>query len=355
MAKKNNYYDYTEGKFVSNARQRLADMAGKSTRYYNSFSDQLNDTYNQIRNGKQFNYSPDSDMAYRRFADEYNALSGLAITDNQQQAQGLTGGYGSSYAAEVANQGLARMRDSAANAQPLFMQQAQEAYKANNDRLQNMYEAAANARNDELKEYANRADAYNNQYNMAQKQYADNRDYDYKKFSDNRDFKYNQEQRAQEQSNIEKEYQFKIYDTYQKLAAEKCADYKEKMNNSGMRAYLDGLVKAGKLTKYLADNLYKQYKYTAPKSRGGGRSRGSSKSSGSGSEIFDTEAYIDNILKDFTPDPNVIKYINMRNRDDNLNTAYDYVDILKKGAEPKLQLSEEEAKIYKLYFKRMYE
>ena len=50
-----------------------------------------------------------------------------------------------------------------------------------------------------------------------------------------------------------------------------------------MKAYLKNQVKKGNITQYQADGIYKQYKYTAPKSSGrssrGRRSGGSSKGS----------------------------------------------------------------------------
>ncbi|MBR1763488.1 MAG: hypothetical protein IJ731_09025 [Eubacterium sp.] len=269
---------YQESNSLINAKNKLAQMANRSPELSNNYETQLKDMYGKIKSGKPFSYNPDNDAAYRRFADEYNALAGLAIEGNQQQAQGLTGGYGSTYAPEVASQGLQRLREGAENAMPLFMEQAQKAYMANSDADINALNAGISARKDEINDYANRANAYNNQYDMAQKVYSDSRDFDYSKYTNNREYWAKEYQQEQEQANKEAEYQLQIYDTYNKLAANKCADYADKKNNSGMKAYLNGLVKEGKLTKYMADNLYKQYKYTAP-SRGGSGGRSSRSSS----------------------------------------------------------------------------
>ena len=256
---------YSENNSVTNARNTLASLAKNTPMYTNSYANQLNDIYGRIKSGKDFNYNPDNDLAYRKYAEEYNALSGLAIAGNQAQAQGLTGGYGSTYAPEVANQGLARLQENAANAQPLFYQMAQNAYMAENDALMNQYQAAAAARNDELENYGRRADAYNNQYALAAQRYGDERDFDYTKYGDNRNFWASQYDKSNEQSNFNKELTLKKYDVYNNLAANKCADYNSAGNTKGMRAYLDKLVKQGKLTQYMADNLYKKYEYTPPK------------------------------------------------------------------------------------------
>ena len=336
--------DYKESSGVTNARNNLSKMANQAPVYTNSYATQLNDIYSKLKQGKDFNYNPQNDAAFRRFADEYNALSELAIAENQAQAEGLTGGYGSTYAPEVATQGLARMKDNVQNAEPLFMEQAQNAYMANNDALKNMYQAAADARNDELEAYGNRANAYDNQYSMAQKRYSDTRDFDYNKYNDNREFWSTQYKNEQDQANTDAEYQFKIYDTYNKLAAQKCADYADKKNNSGMKAYLNGLVKEGKLTKYMADNLYKQYKYTAPSRSGGsgGRSRSSGRSSLKSSGGYDP-------MEEWSPNERIIKFINMNNRADDYSTALGWIDYLIKEG----RLDKDEKLYYAYYYKDM--
>ncbi len=67
------------------------------------------------------------------------------------------------------------------------------------------------------------------------------------------------------------------------LAADKCDSFNDKKDNKGMKEYLKQQVKKGNITQYQADGLYKQYKYTAPKSSGGssGGRRSSSGSKGS--------------------------------------------------------------------------
>lgn len=253
MAKKYNYNTpYKDNKGIVNARNKLLAIDSAVPAYKNSYASQLEDIYGRIKNREEFSYNPQNDAAYRQYADQYRALTGLAIADNQAQAQDLTGGYGSTYAPEVAQQGLARLNTGVEAAQPAFYQLAQSAYDVNGDKLNDMYSAAAARRNDELDVYGKRAALYNDRYAFAAQKYNDLREQAYQQYSDNRS------------------YALAKYDTYNQLAANKCADFNEAKNNSGMKAYLNGLVKEDKLTKYMADNLYKQYKYTAPKSGGGG-------------------------------------------------------------------------------------
>ena len=63
------------------------------------------------------------------------------------------------------------------------------------------------------------------------------------------------------------------------IAADKADSYREKKDNKGMKAYLKAQVKKGNITQYQADAIYKQYKYTPPKSSGGSGGRRSSGSS----------------------------------------------------------------------------
>ena len=344
---------YTESSGVVNARNNLAAMANKAPVYQNSYADQLNDIYGRIKNGYQ--YDPQNDTAFRRYAEEYNALSGLAIAGNQAQAQGLTGGYGSTYAPEVASQGLARLRESVNDAQPAFYQQGL-------DTIKSQYQAAADARNDELENYGKQADAYNNQYAMAQKRYSDLRDFNYNKFNDSRDFWANQYKFEQDSSNFnaelkqkntqnEREYKLKSYDVYNSIAANKCADYNDKKNNKGMKAYLDGLVKAGKITRYMADNLYKQYKYTAPARSGGGRGGGRHRSGGGGGNNGGKNGRNGgDPLANWSPDKNNLMYINLRNRGEKYETALNWIDVLvNKG-----QISSAERDKYAEYYKRKF-
>ena len=291
---------YRENNSTASARNNLTGLGAQAPQYRKSYADQLENIYGRLKNGESCNYDPQNDAAFRRYADEYNALSGLAIAGNQQQAQQLTGGYGSTYAPDVAEQGLARLQSGVTGAQPGFYNAARQAYMAENDRLNNMYSATAAARDAELEQYQKQVDAYNNRYQMAQQRYADERDFGYNQYKDTRNYNASQYEFAQKQEQFDSElaqketeysrdYELKSFEVYTKLAAVKCAEYNEAKNNSGMKAYLDGLVEAGKITQYMADNLYNQYKYTVTSSGGGGgrSSSGGKKSSSSSSYSYD--------------------------------------------------------------------
>ena len=317
---------YKPGSSVESAYKRMNVFSNYLPAYSDSYSKQLSDIYSKIKNSREFSYNPENDAAYRRFADEYNALGALAAASNQQQAQELTGGAGSTYAPEVSSQGLSQLKEEAENAIPSFLKNAEEAYAANEDAYKSIYEAASNAKKSELEDYGALAAAYNKYNDQLQKEYSDAQSSDYSQYNANRDFLNAQHQNELEAENDEKKLELKKYDVYTELAENKCADFKEKQNNKGMKSYLDKMVKEGKLTRYLADELYRRYKYEAPavrSSSGGRRSSGGrySAKGNSKNEKFDAFA-------DWTPDDNIIKFINLNNRADKYTTAIEWVDYL---------------------------
>lgn len=347
---------YKEDNALAQQKKSLLSTSNNAPVYQNSYANQLDDMFNKIKSNQNFDYDPRNDAAYRRFADEYNALSGLAIAGNQQQAQDLTGGFGSTYAPEVAQQGLASLKENAANAQPYFLENAQEAYKAENDRLKNMYQATADARNDELDAYYKKASLFNDNYKDAAQKYSDARNFNYNSYNDNRSFWAKQYDMEQSQANKDKQYKqtekdnqrdytLKSYSVYQQLAETKAYKYNKNKNNSGLKSYLKGLVKSGKITQYMADNIYDKYKYTAPKTTGSGRH-----TSGSGGKY--TKKYDDTNTppKNWKPDENILKTINLSCRSEkpsvlNNERAERINDMYKSG-----NITEEEANYYLYYY-----
>lgn len=274
---------YKDNDAIRNARSNLVALSNNAPVYSNSYADQLEGIYNKIRGRQAFDYNPENDATYRQYADQYRALVGLAVAGNQAQAQDLTGGYGSTYAPEVARQGLARLNTGVEMAQPAFLQLGQAAYDVNGDTLYNMYGAGADRRADELAAFNKDADVWNYRLGNAANEFDKLSDIGYERKSFNRNRQYSLAGIKADANQNKIDMKLAKYDTYNQLAGNKCADYNAKGDNKGMKAYLQGLVKAGKLTQYMADNLYKQYEYTPPKRSGGGGGRRRSSGGGSGS------------------------------------------------------------------------
>lgn len=245
--------------------------------YNNGYTKDYDELYSDLAKSN-YKYNADNDGAYRQWADQARALAGLAVASNYNQAQSLTGGYGSTYAATVANQGNERINQSVVNAQPNYMLADESIYQQELSRKQSNIEAAQNA-----------IDMYNNNYNHKVDNYLARKDYLSKKTS-------NLVQEDYQQWHDDQDYKFSRLDVYQSLAEQKCAKYNKNKNNSGMKAYLNGLVKAGKITQYMADTLYDNYEYEAPKTASGSRSSSRSVSgSGSGSAFSKAKAWASSV------------------------------------------------------------
>lgn len=196
---------YEEDEDIKKKRQSVLNV--QAPVYNNSYADQVQKIYDKIKSREKFDYNTANDEAYKQYAAQAKALNGLAIAGNQTQAQGLTGGYGSTYADAVANQGLSRANENIRDAQPGFMLAAQNVYAKEGERLADMYNAAAIARDAELEQHNDAFNAYNDKYNLTYQMYADSADDAYNQFADERDYWANQYAMEQDQSNWEKEFE----------------------------------------------------------------------------------------------------------------------------------------------------
>ena len=111
----------------------------------NKWSQQLEDTYNQINGREKFSYDMNNDAFYQQYAQRYADNAKLAMQDTVGQISALTGGYGNSYAATAGqamyNQQMEGLNDRATELYQLALQQ----YNAESDRLNNLYSITANA------------------------------------------------------------------------------------------------------------------------------------------------------------------------------------------------------------------
>ena len=338
---------YSPGGAVISAGNKLFDLGSRMPIYSDSYGERLRNLYQSIKASGDFNYYADNDAAYRAFADEYNALAQLMGVQNTALADSLTGGFGSTYSADVSNQGTARIAENVKRAIPEFERLAFEAKTVNDDILKAMYDSASKLRSDELSEYSKLSDVYLGQLEAAQRKYANERDFDYKKYADSRDFYAEQFENEQSNSNRQKELALKSYDVYKRLAQNKCDEFNEKQDNKGMRAYLDSLVKDGKITRYMADNLYNQNKYI-PKKQSSKSSRSvKSKRSYSKTKKKNSKNEENDVLKNFVPNKNILKYINMNNRAGDFTTA---VNVIKRLAEEG-RISKEDKTLYIYYYR----
>lgn len=306
----NPYAETEEQKRQREAAQQLAYSQPNNAP--NNYAQQMQEMYNRVASKGAFSYDKANDKAYQQWAEFYRQLGGLSTAATQRAAENLTAGYGSTYAPQVAAQTDNAYQANVDAALPAFYQQSQEewyaqkqndlaAYQAAIEGYKNIENSNAN-RNNAWADIAGAAAGRSNQENAnAINQYTDNRDFWLDQYwkeqnAANEAAETNSERYWNDNSLKENSRQFKAQlkeDTKQNkrdeywsmnevnvsIAADKADSYREKKDNKGMKAYLKAQVKKGNITQYQADAIYKQYKYTPPKSSGGSGGRRSSGSS----------------------------------------------------------------------------
>lgn len=295
------YIKYKDSKNTLNQVNAYNNAYKNQPAYNDSYAERLENMYSNIAGKKDIDVT--NNDAYKQYAAQANALSGLAIAGNQSYAQSLTGGYGSTYAPSVARQGINRAVIDNSAAQPNFALATQNINEQETDRLVSAAGTAANTASNELNDYQQRLrnandfaksayERYSDEKNRAYSQYLDNQNYAADRYWNSVENNNTIAERAMKNTENERSYEMSSYDTYNDIAANKCAEYRINENNDGMKSYLDGLVSAGKITQYMADNLYNKYEYTPSE-----RSYSSYETAdGSGYEE-ETVGYDDNIPK----------------------------------------------------------
>lgn len=307
---KNKYQQYNNPYVESEAQKQQREIAqqlaySQPENNVNGYAQKMNDMYNKIANAKSWEYDKANDKAYQQYAKMYQQLGGLSMAATQQAANELTAGYGSTYSPQVAMQTDNAYQANADSVLPSYYQMAQNEYDALRQKDLTNYEAAIegyqNAENSNLNrknawaDIVNSAAGRSNQENAnAVNNYADNKDFWYKQYwneqnamndqaeAKNERYWNNNKLKEEKKENKRDEY-WAMNDVNVSIAADKADSYRDKKDNKGMKAYLQNQVKKGNITQYQADGIYKQYKYTAPKSSGrsssGRRSGGSNKGS----------------------------------------------------------------------------
>lgn len=96
---------YSEGQKVQDTYARLQEtLNGKPGAFQSTFTDRLNNIYDQIMNRDKFNYNFNADPMYQYYKDQYTAAGRNAMRDTMGQASALTGGYSNSYAQTAGQQ-----------------------------------------------------------------------------------------------------------------------------------------------------------------------------------------------------------------------------------------------------------
>lgn len=131
-----------------------------------SYADQVNAAIAQILERKPMQYNFNGDPLYQMYKDSALAGSQTASADAMARAAALTGGYGNSYAATVANQAAQQQMAGLNEKIPELEQLARARYDAETNRLMNNYGILADLENQE----------YTRKWNEDQREYERDQD-----------------------------------------------------------------------------------------------------------------------------------------------------------------------------------
>ena len=107
--------------------------------YQSRFEERLQALYDRIAGREAFDYEPEEDEAYQRYARLYAARGATAMEDTLGKAAALTGGYGSSYAQSAGQQAYNGYLQELAALVPELRQAALAEYQQEGKALQEQY------------------------------------------------------------------------------------------------------------------------------------------------------------------------------------------------------------------------
>lgn len=108
--------------------------------YRSRFEERLQALYDQIAGREAFDYDPEEDESYQRYARLYAARGAAAMEDTLGKAAALTGGYASSYAQSAGQQAYNGYLQELAALVPELRQAAQAAYEDAGSQDQKLYQ-----------------------------------------------------------------------------------------------------------------------------------------------------------------------------------------------------------------------
>ena len=131
---------YTPSDEVTAAQAYRDSVAALEPEAYRSrFEERLQALYDQIAGREAFDYDPEEDESYQRYARLYAARGAAAMEDTLGKAAALTGGYASSYAQSTGQQAYNGYLQELAALVPELRQAALAEYQQEGKALQNQY------------------------------------------------------------------------------------------------------------------------------------------------------------------------------------------------------------------------
>ena len=134
------------------AAAAAAQSTGAPT-YAGTYEGQLSDIFDRIQNREQFAYDVNADPLYQQYKDKYVTQGKTAMKDTMGQAAGLTGGYGSTYSAQVGQQTYDSYLQNLSDVIPELYGMAYDKYRDEGDDLANQFGMVGQMRDTEYNMY----------------------------------------------------------------------------------------------------------------------------------------------------------------------------------------------------------
>ena len=165
---------YTPSDEVTAARAYRDSVAAMEPGAYQSrFEEKLQELYDQIAGREAFDYDPEEDEAYRRYAKLYAAKGAAAMEDTLGKAASLTGGYGSSYAQSAGQQAYNGYLQELAALVPELRQAALAEYRQEGQALTDQYSMLSQREKNDYARYQNERADWQKMLAAAQDEYED--------------------------------------------------------------------------------------------------------------------------------------------------------------------------------------
>lgn len=149
------------------ALNALTNLTGNAPTYTPSYDEQLADLYNRIIGRGPFQYDLNQDPFYQQYRTQAIDTGRLAMADSMGQAAALTGGYGSSYGAQVGQQQYDAYLRQLNEQVPEFYDSAYNRWLNEGNALEEQYALTRAAANDEYNRYQDSLSDYYTQLNNA--------------------------------------------------------------------------------------------------------------------------------------------------------------------------------------------
>ena len=163
---------YTPSDEVTAAQAYRDSVAALEPEAYRSrFEERLQALYDQIAGREAFDYDPEEDESYQRYARLYAARGAAAMEDTLGKAAALTGGYASSYAQSAGQQAYNGYLQELAALVPELRQAALAEYQQEGKALQNQYSMLDAQEKADYDRWQDGVSEWEKQLSLAQEQY----------------------------------------------------------------------------------------------------------------------------------------------------------------------------------------